>query len=43
MDLYYLFLWHFKIDENVVIFVTWNVLHMPLDITWHLIQLQLRL
>jgi hypothetical protein len=30
-----------KIDENVVVFATWDVVHRPLDTTCHLIQLQL--
>jgi len=34
------FLWHFKINENVG-FATWDVVHRPLDTTWHLIQLQM--
>jgi hypothetical protein len=27
------FLWHPKIDENVIVFVTWNVVQRPLDTT----------
>ncbi len=30
-----------KIDENVVIFESHDVVHGPLDTTWHFIQLQL--
>jgi len=30
------FLWHPKIDENVVVFAIWKVVHRPLDTTWHL-------
>jgi hypothetical protein len=37
------FLCHFKIDENVVVFVTWDVIYRALDTMWHLIQLQLQL
>jgi hypothetical protein len=35
------FLKHLKINENVVVCVTWDVIHRPLDTTWHLIQFQL--
>jgi hypothetical protein len=28
-----------KIDENVVVFSTWKVVHMPLDTLWHLFNL----
>jgi hypothetical protein len=31
--------WYPKIDENVVIYMTWKVVHKPLDITWYLFNL----
>jgi hypothetical protein len=31
----------YKINENEVVCVTWDVGHRPLNITWHLIQFQL--
>jgi hypothetical protein len=30
-----------KIDENVIVFVTHDVVYAPLDTMWHLIQLEL--
>jgi hypothetical protein len=30
-----------KIDENIVVFVTHDAIHGPLDTMWHLIQLEL--
>jgi hypothetical protein len=30
------FYWHPEKDENVVVFVTWKVVHRPLDTMWHL-------
>jgi hypothetical protein len=33
------FYWHPKIDENIVIFVTWKVVQGPLDTMWHLFNL----
>jgi hypothetical protein len=30
------FKWHFKIDENIFVFVTWKMVHRPLDTMWHL-------
>ncbi len=33
------FYWHPKIDENVVVFVTWKVVQGPLDTMWHLFNL----
>jgi len=33
------FYWHPKINENVIIFVIWKVVHRPLDTTWHLFNL----
>ncbi len=35
------FWWNLKIDENVIIFATWGVVHKPLNTTWHFIQVQL--
>jgi hypothetical protein len=32
-----------KMDENVLVFATHNVVHGPLDITWHFTQLELQL
>ncbi len=37
------FWWHLKIDENVVLFATWDVVHKSLDTMWHLIQVQAQL
>ncbi len=37
----YIYIIHFpKIDENVVILVTWKMVHMPLDTMWHLFNYQ---
>ncbi len=37
------FQWLAKKNENVVVFVIHDVVHGPLDIMWHFIQLELRL
>jgi hypothetical protein len=34
-------LYHPKIDENVVIFVTHDMTHGPLNTAWHLMQFKL--
>jgi hypothetical protein len=26
--------WHFKIDENVIVFATWDLVHQRLDNKW---------
>jgi hypothetical protein len=33
------FYWHPKIDENVVVFAIWKVVHRPLDTMCHLFNL----
>ncbi len=33
------FEWYPKINEIIVVFVTWKVVHKPLDTRWHLFNL----